>query len=478
MTEVKSLARTIARPEAPARVHSINTANFEATPYGARALEDECRAIADSKDGQRNIELNSRAFSIAQLVAGGEIPENEALRELMHAAQSCGMKQREAEQTITSAFKGGMKQPRSAPPKSEQSRRWDRIAGESERDEAAPSDGHAPLVKPSPKAFAFLNSDAIFAELEEPDYLIEQVVRRGSLVEVVAYGSSGKTWIAVDAALAVAAGVPWLGRFPAKSGIVTYFDYENGSFEMRRRLQGVARGRGLALPITGIELCSMPSGYMSDPDFGVRMMAHCKGRDLVIVDTLKAASPGVDENDSSMRNGLDQLRRVGEATGCAFLVLVHSKKTSGSVMAIDAREAGRGSSAIFDAADAVLHISYVEGEPLHLVQTKARTGRTLKPFDVSIEDVSAGFTVWARDAASEEVDRSEHFQRVCDSVVAALKENPGCSARFLRVPVKANPNTIRDALEYLERNGVVREERSGAKATWYFRGSVEGSEDA
>jgi hypothetical protein len=213
-----------------------------------------------------------------------------------------------------------MKEPRSAPPR-EQVQRWNEVSPS--QNEPMPSDvpdaPRASAPKRSGKTFSVLNSEAIFAELAEPDYLIENVVPRGSLIEVVAYGSSGKTWIAVDAALSVAAGVPWLGRFAAKAGVVTHFDYENGGFEMRRRIQGIARGRGLTFPVSGIELCSMPNGYMSDgAEFGTRMMAHAKGRALIIIDTLKAANPGVDENDSNMRIGLDQFRRVGEATGCAF----------------------------------------------------------------------------------------------------------------------------------------------------------------
>jgi len=325
------------------------------------------------------------------------------------------------------------------------------------------------------RSFAVLDSDEIFAELAKPDDLIDEVIRRGSLVQCVAYGSSGKTWLAVDAALSVAAGVPWLGRFSCKTGLVTYVDYENGRYEMRRRFQKIARGRGLPFPVRGIELASMPNGYMSDDSFGARMMTQAKGRDLVIIDTLKAANPGVDENDSRMRNGLDQLRRVGEATGCAFLVLVHSKKVSGSTMTIDPREAGRGSSAIFDAADSVLHVIYEKDEPMHVTQTKARTGRTIAPFDVTIEDVSEGVCVLAQASKTEEAGRSEHFDQVCDRVVEALKANPGCSARFLRLPVKANPNTIRDALEYLERNGVVVEKQNGKKAAWYFRGNAAAS---
>ncbi|MEI9940368.1 MAG: AAA family ATPase [Pseudomonadota bacterium] len=145
MTEAKSLARTIARPVEAPRVHNMNTAAFEATPYGARGLEEECRAIAESKEGERNNKLNSCAFSIAQLVAGGEIPEGEAQREVLRAALAAGMKHREAITTINSAFKGGMKEPRSAPPR-EQAPRWNKIGPV--QDDYVPSDSDAPDAPP------------------------------------------------------------------------------------------------------------------------------------------------------------------------------------------------------------------------------------------------------------------------------------------------------------------------------------------
>ncbi|HEY5377642.1 MAG TPA: AAA family ATPase [Polyangiaceae bacterium] len=147
MTETKSLARTIARPsETPQRAHNINTAALEATPYGARALEDECREVAALKEGERNTQFNFHAFKIAQLVAGEEIPEAEAQRELFRAAQKCGLKDREIKLTMASAFKGGAKEPRSAPLREQAPRRSPTHpldAGQSvSSDGAGPPDSH------------------------------------------------------------------------------------------------------------------------------------------------------------------------------------------------------------------------------------------------------------------------------------------------------------------------------------------------
>jgi len=315
--------------------------------------------------------------------------------------------------------------------------------------------------------FSIVDASTLFAPLEEPDYLIDGVVRRGSLVELVGYGSSGKSWIADDALLSVATGKPWLGRFETKPGATLGLDWENGLYEARRRLQAIARARQLP-PVTGIGLVPMPTVYMNDPKFGTAVEAVAEGRALIVIDTLKAANPGTDENDSNMRVGLDALRRVGEKTGCAFLVLVHAKKTSANVSAIDAREAGRGSSAIFDAADSVLHMTYVEGEPLRVQQTKARLGRPAEPFLVNISDTeNGGVLVWATDAGERTPGQGEKFDALCRSVLEFVRQRPGASARWILEQVGGRYTSVKAALERLEHDGAVRNTGDNAGGRWF-----------
>lgn len=483
MTEAKSLAHAIARPETPPRTHSMNTAAFESTPYGAQALEEECRAIADAKEGERNHKLNACAFSIAQLVAGGEIPENEADRELLRAALGCGMKEREARATITSAFRGGLKKPRSAPPREPARRstaRQFQVSAEAPADDWEPADGDAPDAPPSEEAapppppsaqksrIQILEPAAIFAPLEAPDYVVDRIIRRGSLTELVGYGGGFKTWTGLQMVLAVGSGSPWLGRFEVKQGRALYLDYENGQYEMRRRAHALAKAAGLS-SVENIGFACMPPVYMSDMKFGAAVEPLADGCSLLVVDTLKAANPGTDENDSNMRLGLDALRRVGEKTGCAFLVLVHSKKTSGSVTTIDPREAGRGSSAIYDAADTVFHATYAKGEPLRVEQTKARLGRPVDPFLVSITDTpDGGVLVRATDAPKTGSEAQDVFENVvCVAVLECLKVNPGASLRLLTEKTNKRHRAVSAALEQLERNGAARNSGTGNAGKWF-----------
>jgi AAA domain len=283
---------------------------------------------------------------------------------------------------------------RAAPPPSpeemEKAARLDAIfetANRLQKEAAAASSTPAPIaVALDNDPFRFMWSDGIFAPLEPPVYVIDQLVQRGSLVEIIAYGGSGKTWLIVEMGVSAALGRLTFGRFPSKPSRVKFIDFENGTDEMRRRVQAVAKSHG-ASTIQNLAVSSFPSIYLTNSRFEELLRPVAEQSDIIFIDTFKAASPGVDENDSNIRVGLDVLKRIASQTGCAIVVLAHAKKIGANKDDHDPRELARGSSAIYDAADTVFAVQYKEGEPLSVVQTKARLGRTAEPFLVAIEDL-------------------------------------------------------------------------------------------
>lgn len=80
--------------------------------YGARALTQECDRVASTKEGSRNATLNEAAFKVAQLVAGGNLQEHEAMDALHAAGVACGLSEKEVQRTLKSAFAGGVNHPR------------------------------------------------------------------------------------------------------------------------------------------------------------------------------------------------------------------------------------------------------------------------------------------------------------------------------------------------------------------------------
>lgn len=83
--------------------------------YGEVALTREAEAVTTAPEGTRNDTLNRAAFSIGQLVAGGEIDATVATETLAQAATTAGLPAREAQTTIRSGMSAGARTPRHAP---------------------------------------------------------------------------------------------------------------------------------------------------------------------------------------------------------------------------------------------------------------------------------------------------------------------------------------------------------------------------
>jgi hypothetical protein len=98
-------------PPAPSpRPFSGNTCKYAET-----ALQAEVNLVATALVDTRNDTLNKAAFSLGQLVAGGELDHNTVESELMAAATAAGLDSKEIPKTIRSGMSAGAKSPRQAP---------------------------------------------------------------------------------------------------------------------------------------------------------------------------------------------------------------------------------------------------------------------------------------------------------------------------------------------------------------------------
>ena len=157
-----------------------------------------------------------------------------------------------------------------------------------------------------------------------------------------------------------------------------HVDLEQGDRLTRRRYQRLARAMGvdLASLADALTVAIMPALSLT-AEHESKWRKLMTGRDLLIVDSLRAATGGQDENSSEIRAGLDMLGRLSEATGCRVVVIHHARKpspdTPGGQYAI------RGSSAIFDGVDGAYIFSANRGEPVMVEHVKARSSGDLLP---------------------------------------------------------------------------------------------------
>jgi putative DNA primase/helicase len=115
---VKEKAATSEQPKA-ATASANGSGRGRNEAYAGAALDHECEAVANATKGSRNDALNRAAFSLFQLVAGGELDESEVEERLFDAATCCGLVQEDGADsvraTIASGAKAGRGEPRRAP---------------------------------------------------------------------------------------------------------------------------------------------------------------------------------------------------------------------------------------------------------------------------------------------------------------------------------------------------------------------------
>ena len=210
-------------------------------------------------------------------------------------------------------------------------------------------------------------------ELPEPAWLIKGLVPQGALAELYGKPKVGKSFLALDWALSLAAGVPWLGRSLSQADVV-YVSAEGGS-GLKKRIAAwrtehpeadLSRFRAILAPVN-----------MLDPKDGKALVqvikdAQCEPS-LVVIDTLARCFGEGDENAAKDMNafvaGADRIKDAfPQAT---VLVIHHTGK--------DTSRGERGSSALRGAADTVMELT-AKGKSKALT-LKCEVQKDWEPFD-------------------------------------------------------------------------------------------------
>lgn len=209
----------------------------------------------------------------------------------------------------------------------------------------------------------------------------------GPITLVAGYGYSRKTMALQSLAVSVAAGKPVWGVFTCRQGPVLHLDYEQGRRLTQERYQRLARAMGVELESLDLTVGCMPNVYLDQSDAPDDLLRICDGAAFVIVDSLRAAFPKMDENSSEARAYLDTLSRVSERTGATIAIIHHARKPSPQHGGTETH-AIRGSGAIFDAPQTVFVFEGNKDAPTVVHHQKDRiTGSELPDFGLESLDV-------------------------------------------------------------------------------------------
>jgi hypothetical protein len=244
------------------------------------------------------------------------------------------------------------------------------------------------------------------------------------------YGISGshKTNLAMDLAVCVALGKPWLVGLDATKQVgyattpspILWVDADSGLRTVKERLGACLRAHG-GNSKTPIHFASFlqPTFTASNPDCVAAMIAliianKCK---FVVYDNLGTVSGGVEENTSGMIQVMSSLRSIAEQTGSVVIVIHHDAKYAGE------RKTPRGHTSIEAALNVALWIQR-DADVVTCTPTKIR--------DAPFNEFTALFTYehFQNSLMLEqmrffglEAHESQEDQNVEKCVVAFLKQN-------------------------------------------------------
>lgn len=248
-----------------------------------------------------------------------------------------------------------------------------------------------------------------FAVATQLRWIIKGVIPYAELAVLYGESGSGKSFMALDLAAAVALGVEWRGH-KTRKGKVVYIAAE-GANGFRNRLRAYAHQHQIDLKDLDVHVIHAAPNMLDKTDAldVARAILAVVGRpDLIIIDTLAQTMPGGNENaGEDMGKALAHCRGLHTATGGLVLLVHHSGK--------DSSKGARGWSGLRAAADVEMEVSRSD-EDRTLAITKQKDGDDGEAFGFKLETVLIDF-----DADGDEV--TSCIVAHCESVGRSKAKN-------------------------------------------------------
>ncbi|RJX18072.1 MAG: hypothetical protein C4575_11345 [Desulforudis sp.] len=178
----------------------------------------------------------------------------------------------------------------------------------------------------------------------------------GTVGVLVAAGGTGKSYWALQAAMAVANGgkeSDLLGLAPSPAGRVIYLTAEDPEPVLVGRVQALAQflpaqaRDAIAEHLVLVPMAGHRLDVMADKG---RLAALCAGARLVILDTISRFHTLAENDNGDMARLVAEMEHLATATGAAVLYLHHVDKSSSRNGMADQQQAARGASALVDNA--------------------------------------------------------------------------------------------------------------------------------
>lgn len=283
----------------------------------------------------------------------------------------------------------------------------------------------ATTAKPTGPVFHLRKASDLFTD-PEPEWLIDGLLPDRGLGVIFGAPASGKSFLALDIAAAIARGVPW-GARDVRKGKVVYVGLEGRqrsrieAYLQHHKMKRDGLDNVLVVERQPLDLLAQkfePAAALA------RDVAAVAGDSVraVFVDTLNRAMPGGDENSSQdMGQAITAAQAIADRLGCLVVIVHHSGK--------DTTQGARGHSSLHGAADVELEVS--RKDDVRTVKlAKVKDGEDGHRWTFRLESVSLGRTAKGKprgscavaDLAAAEKRDAEQASPAEQVVLMALRE--------------------------------------------------------
>jgi hypothetical protein len=213
---------------------------------------------------------------------------------------------------------------------------------------------------PAPAVETFADDELMRMELPEPRWAVDGILPEGMSV-LAGKPKLGKSWLALNVALAVASGGVALGDVPVGQGSVLYLALEDTPRRLQARLRKLLDRQDAKPPAALTLACRWPRQGAGGLEAVEGWLAAHRDARLVVVDTWVRFKPvrvrGANEYEEDTAHG-SAVKDLADARGVSVLVITHCRK----MPAADPLEEVMGSQGLTGVADGTLVLRRERGQ--------------------------------------------------------------------------------------------------------------------
>lgn len=346
--------------------------------WARQALASECNRMRSARPGSLNTQLYKSGAAMGNIVASGLLGREEVIEAILEAGAEAGCDNPKKDRaTVERGIDEGMKTPRKPEPdpatKNAQPAKQTKQAARDANGPAAAARYRHPVAAEAMARAAGLDSRLVpvttslptvmNSTYPEPRYAVQGIVSEGLNI-LVGKPKLGKSWLALNLGITIAAGGVALGGVPVATGPVLYLALEDRLRRLQSRSKMVLGGLVMDPPDdldVSVEWPRLDAGgldhiceWIEGKGFTGEGDNRAAVAKLVIIDVWAKFRP-VEQNSRASAYDTDYahmaaLKGVLDHYGTSALILHHTRKAA----AADAMDEVSGTAGIAGAADGVL----------------------------------------------------------------------------------------------------------------------------